>query len=381
MNSYLNDNGQLKGVTLVISSLECGGAERVLKNMTDFWVEQGRPVTVITLFSKELDFFELDDKVVRIDLGLTNKKFSFIASLFNVFSIATKLRKSIKVANNRFIISFLCRTNLLALLVTRFMSVKVIVTEHTDPTQRNLGSIVNYMRKILYPKATAIVVLTENVKINWADKFFDPDKVKVIPNPIVKPSEVSADLSFELPPRYIVTMGRMIPDKGHLLLLKAFVKVYKDFPDLSLVILGDGPERTRLEEEVISYGLTDRVVLPGRIHDIASVMQGADCFILSSLREGFPLAMAEAMRFGIVPVSFDCPSGPADIIRDGVDGILVPVGDTDALALAISELLSNPGRRKQMGIAAAEGINERFSASVIMQQWDDLLASCVEEQP
>lgn len=370
----------VKGVTLVISSLECGGAERVLKNMTDFWVKQGRPVTVITLFTKELDFFVLDEKVTRIDLGLTNKKFSLMPALFNVLRVASKLRKSIKTANNRFVISFLCRTNVLTLLVTRFMSAKIIVTEHTDPTQRQLGGIINHMRKALYPKASAVVVLTENVKTNWADKFLDPAKAKVIPNPIVKPDEIDAALSFELPPRYIVTMGRMISDKGHLLLLKAFVKVSKEFPGLSLVVLGDGPERSRLEKEIESYGLVDRVVLPGRIHNIAPVMKGAECFVLSSLREGFPLAMAEAMNLGLVPVSFNCPSGPAEIIRDGVDGILVPMGDTDALASAVSELLNDPDRRKEMGLLAEEGISDRFSVSVVMRQWDDLLASCAEEE-
>ena len=367
------------GVTLVISSLECGGAEKVLKNMSDYWVQQGRPITVITLFSKELDFFELDNNVTRIDLGLTNKQFSLIVSCCHFVKIAGKLRRAIKKSNNPSVVSFICRTNILTLLVTRFMSVKVIVTEHTDPRQRNLGRIIDYMRKILYPKAVAVVVLTSNVKSEWGDRFLEPGKVKVIPNAIVTSIDVNSE-SIRLPDRYIVNMGRLIPDKGHKLLVDSFANLASNFPDLSLVIVGDGPEKEKLRNMIESYGLAERIILLGSVHDIYPVLENAECFVLPSLREGFCLALAEAMSCAVVPVSFDCPSGPAEIIRDGVDGILVPTGDTDALASAISELLNDPGRKKQMGLLAAEGINNRFSVSIIMRQWDNLLDSCMEEQ-
>lgn len=365
------------GVTLVISSLECGGAERVLKNMTDYWVEQGRPITVITLFSKELDFFKLDERIRRIDLGLTNKNFSKISSLINVMKVAGRLRKALKATGNRIVISYIFRTNILTLLMSRFSSLKVIVTEHTDPRQRQLGRGVNYLRKILYPKATAVVVLTNNVKTEWADKFINSDKVKVIPNPIVVPID-SGDDTVMLPPRYIVTMGRLIPDKGHRLLLDAFSILINEFPDLSLVLIGDGPERNSLETQIESSDMKN-VLLLGHKYNIAPILSGAECFVLSSLREGFPLALAEAMSCGLASVSFDCSSGPADIIRDGVDGILVPVGNVNRLASSIATVLRDTERCKAMGGAGKKGIAERFSVVTVMDKWDRLCEKCMEE--
>jgi glycosyltransferase involved in cell wall biosynthesis len=377
MKSSLHSNNKSHGVTLVISSLECGGAERVLKNMTDFWVEQGRPVTVITLFSQSLDFFKLDKRVDRIDLGLSNKSFSKFASLINAVKVAWKLRQALKDAGNKIVISFIFRTNILTLLMSRFMSVKVIVTEHTDPRQRQLGAGVNYMRKVLYPKAAAVVVLTDNVKTKWADKFIDADKVKVIPNPIAVPVDDGGTVA-DLPVRYIVTMGRLIPDKGHKYLLDAFVLLKRELSDLSLVILGDGPEKQSLKEKAKSCGIKDSVLFLGHIHNVFPILIGAECFVLSSLREGFPLALAEAMSCGIPSVSFDCPSGPAEIIRDGVDGILVPTGDVEKLASAIIEIVGSVEKRKIMGIAAECGIAERFSVIAVMAKWDTLCEICLE---
>jgi glycosyltransferase involved in cell wall biosynthesis len=90
------------------------------------------------------------------------------------------------------------------------------------------------------------------------------------------------------------------------------------------------------------------------------------------------LALAEAMSCGIPSVSFDCPSGPAEIIRDGVDGILVPTGDVEKLASAIIEIVGSVEKRKIMGIAAECGIAERFSVIAVMAEWDTLCEICLE---
>ena len=361
-------------ITMIISSLGCGGAERVLKNMTDYWVQHGCSVAVITALTKENDFFQLDERISRQDLGIRKKSSSFFGSVYKILKIICRLRGAIKKANGKVIISFVTGINIWTLLVTRFSEAKVIVSERGDPRHENLDIITGYLRRILYKKAMAVVVLTDSIKQEWGDLFLDSSKVMVIPNAVAeyKYGDNVDKHNIELPGRYIVTSGRLVPVKGHEILLAAFSIIADDFPDLSLVILGDGPERKNVGKKIESYGLSGRVILPGRIHNVAPILKQAECFVLSSLREGFGNVIIEAMSCGCPPVSFCC-GGPSVIIRDGVDGILVPVGDAAALAGGISELLNNPELSQKMGAIAEISVQERFSEKVIMSKWDKLL--------
>jgi len=373
-------SSQTPGVTLVVSALVCGGAERVVKNMADCWVAHGRRVTLITLFSRDLDFFQVDDRVERVDLGLCRNALSSWRLAVGGVTRLLRLRGAIKEAGHPLVISFLTRTNVLTLLATRLLPIHVVVCEHTDPRQKPMGGLLELLRRRLYPGAAAVTVLTSNVKEEWADRFLDPEKVVVMANPIEEPGQTDDTAPIALPSRYVVTMGRLILDKGHKILINAFASIADRFPDVSLVILGEGPEREALQAVVEETRLNHRVLMPGLVRRTEPALRGADCFVLSSRREGFPLALAEAMNNGVASISFDCPSGPADIIRNGVDGILVPPGDTDALAQAIADLLENPGKRMTLGKNAARGIKERFSVETIMGRWDALLEHCMESE-
>jgi GalNAc-alpha-(1->4)-GalNAc-alpha-(1->3)-diNAcBac-PP-undecaprenol alpha-1,4-N-acetyl-D-galactosaminyltransferase len=136
--------------------------------------------------------------------------------------------------------------------------------------------------------------------------------------------------------------------------------------------VGEGPERPRLEAQIRAAGLEERVRLCGWIPDPASVLRTCDAFVLSSRFEGFPNALLEAMALGLPAISVDCPSGPADIIRHEVDGLLVPFGNVPALAAAIRRLLSDGRLRGQLG-AEAVRVVERFSTARYFALWDAVL--------
>jgi len=381
MESHARNKEKCKvGVTMVISSLACGGAERVLKNMTDFWVRQGRPVTVITLFTKELDFFVLDERISRIDLGLNNNKFTFFISLYNALSVLGKLRRAIKKSGNTNIISFISRTNILTLMASVLLPVKVVVSERKDPRGRRQGLIIGGLRRFLYPRAANVVLQTKVVKNEWASGFISSEKISVIPNPVISSDNEGKTPPISFAEKYVVAVGRLVPDKGFHLLLEIFAEISMEFSDLSLVIIGEGPERIRLEKMINDMQLNDRVELPGFSENVKDIMEHAECFMLSSLREGFPNVLLEAMSCGKAVVSFDCPSGPAEIIENGVTGILVPEKDLAAFAAATRFLLLDPNKRSAIGKAAKASVQERFSVPVIMQQWDDLLDGCAENQ-
>jgi glycosyltransferase involved in cell wall biosynthesis len=145
-------------------------------------------------------------------------------------------------------------------------------------------------------------------------------------------------------------------------------------PDWNLVILGEGEQRSSLEQQVTDRGLEGRVKLPGLVEDPFGILRACDIFALSSLYEGQGLALVEALACGLPAVSFDCPSGPAQIVRDGVDGFLLPVGDVDALARALDRLMADGELRQRMAARAPE-VTERFAVDAIVRRWEDLFLS------
>jgi glycosyltransferase involved in cell wall biosynthesis len=199
--------------------------------------------------------------------------------------------------------------------------------------------------------------------------------VHVVPNP-VDVEALGTDGARELPiaPRTLVAMGRLARQKGFDVLLDAFARCAPAHPEWKLLILGEGEERTRLEAQVRALGLDGRVQLPGRVQRPGAILRRAELFVLPSRWEGFPNALLEAMACGVAAIAADCPSGPRDIVRPGVDGVLVPPEDPAALAAALDRLLTDGEERRRLAARAPE-VRERFGLPQVMARWDALLGS------
>lgn len=360
-------------ITLVIASLQAGGAERVLSVLASHWAGEGRQVTLITLASVDEDFYPLHPDVVRRGLGFMGISPHLVAAIRNNVLRLKRLRKEINASQPDVVMSFVDKTNVLTLAATIGLNIPVIASEHIDPRQHAIGAIWAGLRALLYPRAAAVVVLTEGVR-GWAEGIVRPNAVHVIPNPVPTSSaayKYGAELRRSGPT--ITAMGRLSPQKGFDLLLRAFTLCAKHHPEWSLIILGEGEERGRLENLVRDLGIQSRVALPGCVSDPAKVLRGADLFVLASRYEGFPMALVEAMACELAVISTDCPSGPREIIRNGVDGMLVPPNDIDALAAAMTHLMAHREERHRLGMRAGE-IVERFSIEKIIPLWDELFA-------
>ena len=355
-------------LVLVISTMTSGGAERVLSTLAGCWARQGRDVTLITTHDDgNPPFYTLDPAVKHRPILLSDIPGGGYVS--NVKRVRA-LRAMIKDEAPDLVVSFLDYTNILVLLACRGLSVPVIVSERLDPRIHRLSPVWNTMRRLLYPGAAVLVNQTE-AAASWFRGWMK-DKIRIVPNPVPPPPDDDAPPELDLPHPSLVAMGRLHPQKGFDTLLRAMRIVHDRRSDLHLTILGEGDLRGELEALRNELGLRDVVALPGRVKRPHAVLRQAKIFIMSSITEGFPNVLCEAMSVGLPVISTDCPSGPAEIIAEERSGLLVPVGDPEALAAAIVTLMGDEDRRHSMG-EAGRAIVKAYALERVLELWDEVL--------
>jgi glycosyltransferase involved in cell wall biosynthesis len=369
-------------ITLVISSLECGGAQRAVSLMAQYWAAKDHDVTVITLSNESTDHFKLNERVKRISLDMEQSSTGFGEAIRNNIRRVSALRSVLRGVMPHLVVSFMDQINVLTLLASIDLGIPIIVSERIDPRVAPLRRSWSMLRHLFYRRARAVVVQTESVRA-WATRLVAPTRVRVIPNAI--------DLKLAIEPpssrqeeRKIVAIGRLTEQKGFDLLLHAFAKVVAAKNEWTLEIVGDGPGREMLGEMVGKLAIGQHIRFVGTVSNPWELLKRASLFVLSSRYEGFPNAILEAMACGVAVISFDCPSGPREIIKDGVNGVLVPAGDVEELARAMEQLMTNDCERRRIAENGRRDVG-RFTLDRIMSTWDQLteeitIANCSSPQ-
>jgi GalNAc-alpha-(1->4)-GalNAc-alpha-(1->3)-diNAcBac-PP-undecaprenol alpha-1,4-N-acetyl-D-galactosaminyltransferase len=366
----------MKRILFLVSSMQGGGAERVAALLCNHWAEQGHQVMLVPTFSGRGEcLYPLDERVRLVYLadrvGTTRKSPLSLLRRFRA------LRALVREWGPDGVVSFLPHVNVAALLATRGLKVPVVVSERTYPPARSMGPVWPRLRRWTYPWAATVVMQTRRGG-DWLAAESPRARSAVIPNPCVYPLPVSKPhlapaIWMTSSRRLLLAVGRLSEEKGFAGLIDAFSRLAARFPDWDLVILGEGGERAALAARVEKWGLEGRVVLPGRVGNLADWYQRAELYVMSSRFEGFPNTLLEAMAHGLPAVSFDCETGPGDIIREGIDGNLVPPVDGEAgLARVMAAMMQDDEGRQRMGRAAVT-VRERFSLERIAAEWDDVL--------
>ncbi|MFC4502464.1 MULTISPECIES: glycosyltransferase family 4 protein [Streptomyces] len=225
-----------------------------------------------------------------------------------------------------------------------------------------------------YPGLNALTTVTEADARVYRRKMHLPGvRLQCLPNSVPDPTLPVADSSSKI----VIAAGRLVPVKRFDLMIEAFARVAAQHPDWQLRIYGSGEEHERLRALIERLGLYDNVLLMGAATPIEAEWVKGSIGLAASNFEPFGMTIVEAMRCGLPVVSTDCPHGPAEIIQDGVDGRLTPVGDPNALAAALLELINDDSLRRRTGQAAVRNA-QRFAPALVVRQAEQLFDSLLE---
>ncbi len=365
-----HDQGHPVSIMCVITAMGCGGAERVLAWLASGLARRGHRVA-LRILHEPGTFYEIHENVdVRC---FTDDHLRPVSWPPRFLRRRAWLRRQMASPRPDVVLSFIDVANVVTLTAASGLGLPVVVGERAYPPRNATPVPYKILRRWLYRRAALVVVQTPEAA-TWARGVVAADRVRVLANAVPRPEPRVARTPLPALPAgpRIVAMGRLAPEKGFDLLVAAFALVAERHPGWSLVILGEGPLRSNLEQQVHNLGIADRVVIPGVVEAPERVLAASDLFVLSSRHEGFPNALCEAMACGLPVVSFDCPVGPRNIVRDAVDGLLVPDGDVATLASAVEGLILDEERRRELGRRAREVV-DRFAEEATLAAWEDLL--------
>lgn len=330
-------------IAIFIHALTIGGAERVFINLANGFCKMGYDVDIVVLSSNGGFREKVNPRVKIVDL----KSKRAITSVF-------KLKKYISDNKPAAILSALGHINVVSIIASIGSNTKTIVTEHSTNSIAfaKEGGIKAWIMPILmrffYRYATHIVAvskgvandLNKNIKINQRiETIYNP----TLPKELVELTEVDTKHEWltDKNSKIVISVGRLAKVKQFDLLINAFSLLEKEV-DAKLIILGDGPEREYLREVAKTLGIADKVDMPGFTTNPYAFMAKSDLFVLSSMYEGLPTVLVEALACGTAVVSTNCPSGPYEILEAGRLGILVDDANPKSLAVAMKKALTEP---------------------------------------
>lgn len=355
-------------VLCFIGAMTADGAERVMSLLVNTLAREGNEV--ILLLQSNIIEYKLDERVKVIVVGnggATNP----ISSFRNIFK---GTRKVFKQENPDVIVSFMSVVSMYACLCSVGLHIPVIVSERNTPAHEVRTKLHSIVRNLSYRLAKGAIFQTAEAR----DYF--PRHIRsistIIPNPVSDGLPFADRTNIK---KEIVTLGRLDTQKNHRLLIDAFSDFSATQPDYVLKLYGKGQLEGVLRDQVYRLGLSEKVLFMGNQPEIHDKIRNASMYVLSSDYEGISNALMECMAMGLPCISTDCPCGGSrQLIQDGVNGVLVPVGDRTALTNAMSRVANNLDFANAIG-ANAKRIREAYSREKIIGSYIDYIKKCANK--
>lgn len=359
----MSQQSKQKSIAFYIGSLSRGGAERVIVNLAEYFQKEGYRVTIVTKLQDEIEY-PVPEGVTRILADITGDEIGKNRPV-NLYRRIRKLRNIWKQLQPDCIVSFIKKNNFMAIVSAAGLHIPVIVSVRSNPAREYPDKVTRMLAWFLFRKAAGVVLQTKQ-----AMEFFPPAVQK---KSIVLPNSLSQQFLRqqyqEERKNEIVWVGRMDQNKNPKMLLQAFLKLADRYPQWSLKFVGDGPQMQQLQEMCKDTPVCERIFFTGRVEDVPKEIATASIFILTSKQEGMPNALMEAMVSGIAVISTDCPcGGPAELIEQEQNGILIPVDDEEALTEAMTRLMAQDAYRNTLGENAKKLI-EKVHPDRVNREW------------
>lgn len=359
-----------KTLMFYINAIHEGGAERVIIQLSKHFSENEYNSVLVTSFIDDNEY-SVPNGVERLSIETKQIKQNIIIK--NIRRIIA-LRKLIKTYSPDAIISFMAEPNFRAIIASLGTKTKTIISVRNDPSKEYTGKMGRWISKYILPLADGCVFQTEEAK-KWFPISLQK-KSQIIMNdvdPVFFETEYSGGND-------IITLGRLCEQKNHKLLIDAFVQIAERHKHVNLLIYGIGPLEDELRKYILNCNMETRIFLKGLTSESNSVLSKARCFVLSSDYEGMPNALLEALAIGVPSISTDCPcGGPRMLIKDGVNGILVPIKDSNILAEKIGLLLSNSEMAEKLSVSAKK-MSKVFRTENVFIQWKKYIENTISNK-
>ncbi len=374
-------NNNKTPLILLIPSLAGGGAERVAVNLLSYLATHF-DLTLALL--EDRSSYPTPSYLKKISFsGPLSGNFAHIARIpYHIYSLA----KLVKTTKAEIVLSILEQANIVNVLAVKWAGHKAVISQHVEPRRQYggkglLGKIIFNSSRAVYPHASQVVCVSHEIRnIIMREYRVSSNNASVIYNPVDQESfveQAKKSIALALPKRFILHVGRMrLAHKAQDVLLSAFSMLRQKDKDISLVMVGEGNDRSKIEDKIKELNLSDSVILAGWQDNVAAIMAKAQALVLTSRYEGLPMVLVEAMSLGCPVVSTDCPTGPQEILGDSEYGLLVPVEDPVALAIAAETLLTNEEQRKYYQTLALQRAQE-FSVEKIGAEYIRILQEVI----
>ena len=354
-----------KHISFYIGSLHKGGAERVFVNLAEYFQNEGYRVTMVTQYRyPDEEEYALTPKIKRVISDLTAEELSN-SRVVNFCRRVCKLHRIWKIEQPDMVLACIGKNNFMAIVTTMFTKTRAVVSVVGEAREEYPNRLMRGIANLLFPHAAGIVLQTER------SRYFFNKKVQrqaiILPNSL-NPAFMKPRYEGERDKR-IVAVGRLDANKNHEMMIRAFAALQDKYSEYTLTIYGEGELRQHLENLAKELGLSERVLLPGIIPDVAVQIERAALFLLTSYSEGVSNALIEALASGLPVISTDVPSGgTVELITDGMNGLIIPVGDQEALLEAMDKLLGDRVYADRLGREAAK-IQQHLAPERVNRLW------------
>jgi len=359
-------------ITLLIHSLNGGGAERQITSLANHLSMLGYRCTLITLDDAGSDRYTVDPNVARVGLNRMNQSGSLLSALAANRNRILAVRTAIQQSKPDCVISFCDKMNIVALAACRPLSIPIIISERSDPRRQKLGWLWESTRRWYYPTSTACVVQTKGTAEYLRPILGKNKRMEIISSAIEPPTTTIPDRTYVVnKPCTLLYVGRLSKEKGPDRLIQAWSAIAKKHPLWKLAFAGDGPLEASLRQACQTLAIQNQVEFIGWQRDVWPLLASADAFVLPSLYEGFPSALLEAMYAGLAVIATDCSEAIGEILQHDRTG-LIAQNSLASLTSEIDRLLSDTSLRQELGTAARQTATSYLWTQKI-SQWTNLI--------